>query len=62
MNIEMRRALRADQDKVQDETGAAPYLAFGDEKDPCPDCGRELVHVFYQGGGVKCRCGYWFCF
>lgn len=28
--------------------------------DPCPDCGKQLQVA--KGGGVKCSCGYWFCF
>ena len=28
--------------------------------DPCPDCGKELECA--PGGGVKCSCGYWFCY
>lgn len=28
--------------------------------DPCPDCGKQLRVA--QGGGVKCSCGYWFCY
>jgi hypothetical protein len=28
--------------------------------DPCPDCGKQLFVA--AGGGVKCTCGYWFCF
>jgi hypothetical protein len=28
--------------------------------DPCPECGEELKHA--PGGGVKCSCGYWFCY
>lgn len=28
--------------------------------DPCPDCGKQLQVA--RGGGVKCSCGYWFCF
>lgn len=28
--------------------------------DPCPDCGKQLKVA--QGGGVKCSCGYWFCY
>ncbi|KKM83854.1 hypothetical protein LCGC14_1305070 [marine sediment metagenome] len=30
-------------------------------KDPCPECGKQLVSAI--GGGVKCNiCSYWFCF
>lgn len=30
-------------------------------KDPCPDCGSELLDG--PGGGVKCSsCKYWFCY
>jgi hypothetical protein len=28
--------------------------------DPCPECGKELEDA--PGGGVKCSCGYWFCY
>lgn len=28
--------------------------------DPCPECGKQLVAM--PRSGVKCSCGYWFCF
>ena len=28
--------------------------------DPCPKCGEQLELA--NGGGVKCTCGYWFCY
>lgn len=29
------------------------------DEDECPDCGEELITVW---SGVKCNCGYWFCY
>ena len=49
-------------------TGLTPPLLEEKENhswnEPCPDCGKRLVHG--HGGGVECpdkkNCGYWFCF
>jgi hypothetical protein len=46
---------------LTDEEYDAMFPVEDDEfSDPCPDCGKELEDA--PGGGVKCSCGYWFCY
>lgn len=40
--------------------GAKDAFGINGFSDPCPDCGSQLKCA--PGGGVKCSCGYWFCY